>query len=193
MIGFFGGTFDPIHFGHLNLGLQMLEKHRLTQVLFCPAHISPHKQANPPVVLKHHRKVMVTLAIEPIPEFHLLDWELEKEGPSYTIDTIRELKKRNPHQQIRLILGQDALKEFFAWKEVEELVHLAPPLVGSRQGTIPSDLPPSIREAVRAGMTQTPEMDISSTAIRERLKSGKYCGHLVPSKVLDYIHQNQLY
>ena len=193
MIGFFGGTFDPIHFGHLNLALQMIEKHRLTQILFCPAYISPHKQAKPPTVSKHHRKVMVTLAIEPIPEFHLLDWELEKEGPSYTIDTIRELKKRNPHQQIRLILGQDALKEFFAWKEVEELVHLAPPLVGSRQGTIPSDLPPSIQEAVRAGMTQTPEMDISSTAIRERLGSGKYCGHLVPSKVLDYIHQNQLY
>ena len=125
---------------------------------------------------------MVTLAIEPIPEFHLLDWELEKEGPSFTIDTIRELKKRNPHQQIRLILGQDALKEFFAWKEVEELVHLAPPLVGSRQGTIPSDLPPSIQEAVRAGMTQTPEMDISSTAVRERLGSAQILRPFSPFK-----------
>ena len=193
MIGFFGGTFDPIHFGHLNLAIQMLEKHRLTKILFCPAFVSPHKQGRPPVALNQHRKAMVALAIEPIREFQLLDWELEKAAPSYTIETIRTLKKMDPRQEIRLILGVDALKDFFAWKEVEELVHLAPPLIGSRLGNPPADLPLFLKEPVSAGMTKTSEMEISSTAVRERLSSRKYCGHLVPLKVLDYIHQNQLY
>lgn len=96
MIGFFGGSFDPIHNGHLNLAIQMLEAHPFSQIIFCPASISPHKQRTPSTVLKQHRKAMVALAIRPIQAFQLLDWELEQEGPSYTIDTIRELKKRIP-------------------------------------------------------------------------------------------------
>ncbi len=193
MIGFFGGSFDPVHFGHLNLAIQMLEKHRLSKILFCPAYVSPHKQGKPPAAPKHHRKAMAALAISPIKEFQLLDWELQQVGPSYTIDTIRELKRQHPQESIRLILGEDALKEFFAWKEVEELVHLAPPLIGSRLGTAPADMPPVLHKAVLAGITKTSEMEISSTDVRARLALGKYCGHLVPAKVLDYIHQNQLY
>ena len=171
----------------------MLERHRLFKIFFCPAYISPHKQGRPPVAPKHHRKAMAALAIHPVKEFQLLDWELEQEGPSYTIDTMRRLKKLHPQEPVRLILGEDALKEFFAWKEVEELVHLAPPLIGSRLGTPPADMPPVIQRAVLAGITKTSEMEISSTEVRERLAQGKYCGHLVPAKVLDYIHQNQLY
>lgn len=198
-IGFFGGTFDPIHFGHLHLALCLMEVHSLEEIFFCPAHFSPHKSPFSSLASKEQRLEMVQLAIEPIKKFTALDWEISREGPSYTIDTVRMLLTHaaNRGEKIApyLILGEDALVDFSQWKEVEELVSLAPPLVGTRgvNSFFPSNLDPSLREALEKGKTKIPIMEISSTEIRQRLHQGKYCGYLVPAKVLDYIHRYQLY
>ncbi len=112
---------------------------------------------------------MCKLAIKPIAELSLLDWEVKRESPSYTIDTIRFLIKKDPKAAYRLILGEDTFKDIAKWKEADLLLKLAPPLVGSRL------------------------LPISSTEIRKRLREGKYCGHLLPQEVLKYIEKHNLY
>lgn len=191
--GFFGGTFDPIHFGHINLAINILEKRQLDHIFFSPANFSPEKEGKLQVAPKKARKEMTQLAIQGIPQFSLLELELEREGPSYTIDTIRQLIALHPGAQFHLILGEDILEGLPLWKEVEELLNLAPPLMGSRPGAKIPKLPLPIREAVDKGMTLIAPMEICSTDLRERLAQKKYCGHLIPSKVLDYIHAHQLY
>jgi len=197
-IGFFGGTFDPIHNGHLNLAIEMMEKHGLDQVLFCPASQSPHKSLSPPIGTKEHRRAMVAAAIAPLPQFTFLDLEIQKSSPSFTIDSLRTLIQRDQggKREYHLILGEDAIENFHLWKEVEELASLAPPLTGSRpEGAegFPRELPKSVVTILKKGVTKTSIMEISSTAIRERLRLGLYCGHLLPAKVWEYIVQNQLY
>lgn len=195
-LGFFGGTFDPIHFGHLNLAIQIQEAHQLDEVFFCPTSLSPHKLQEQPAVSKEHRLAMTHLAIAPIKSFTLIDWELDQEGPSYTIDTIHELKKKYPDDQIHLILGEDSLKGLSSWKEAETLLKLAPPLIGTRSIGKKWNLSAfsrEVKEKILQGCTPIAVMDISSTVIRSRLLEEKYCGHLIPFKVLDYIYQNELY
>jgi nicotinate-nucleotide adenylyltransferase len=193
-VGFFGGTFDPIHFGHLNLAIELMERYHLDEVVFCPAAVSPLKEKTPPRVAAKHRKKMVALAIEPITRFSLLTEEVDREGPSFTFDTLSILKKqRKDVKAWHLILGEDTLQDFSLWKKAEELVSLAPPLVGSRTGAIREDLPLFLKNGLRGGVVKIPLIDVSSTVIRNRLEQGLYCGHLIPAKVLDYIYQNQLY
>jgi len=192
-IGFFGGTFDPIHFGHLNLALQIKEAHKLDQVFFSPANFSPEKRGSHPLAPKKARKEMVELAIEDVPEFTLLDIELEREGPSYTIDTIEFLQEKYKEAQFFLILGEDILSGLPRWKEIERLLTIAPPLVGGRPNAVEPGLPPELDKIIQEGRTSIPSMDISSTELRELLNQKKYCGQWIPAKVLDYIHQHQLY
>ncbi len=183
-IGFFGGTFDPIHFGHLNLAIQMLEKHQFDEILFCPAALSPYKRAESPKASGEHRLEMVALAIAPVKSFTLLDWEIKREGPSFTIDTIRALIERLPDAEFHLLLGEDAEEGLALWKESDALLRLAPPFLATRF---------SHSAEARPELTPIPLLEISSTDIRERLRVKKYCGHLVPAKVLDYITQHRLY
>lgn len=180
-VGFFGGSFDPIHLGHLSLAIELSERHQLDEVYFCPTSQSPFKKAKPPIASKEQRRAMVTAAIAPLPQFTLLDSELQKSEPSYTIDTIRELLKTDHEKKnYFLLLGEDAYEHFQEWKEVKELVKLVTPLIGSRQ-------------SIKKGLTRIPIMEISSTEIRDRLQKRLYCGHLLPAKVWDYIQQHQLY
>jgi nicotinate-nucleotide adenylyltransferase len=164
MIGFFGGSFDPIHFGHIGLAIHLLEAHKLEKILFCPAFCSPFKTAAPPLASPAHRLAMLKLALDH-PQFEVISIELEREGSSYTIDTVRALKIKG----LRLILSEEAAAHLDRWKETEELVRLAPPLIAPRA------------------------IDLSSTTIRDRLKKKLYCGHLIPSKALEYIHKHRLY
>jgi nicotinate-nucleotide adenylyltransferase len=189
-IGLFGGTFDPIHFGHLNLALTLLETQKLDQVIFCPAHTSPLKKDEPPSFPAEARAAMVALAIEPIKEFLLLDWEISRPAPSFTIDTVRYLltQKEYSSAQLHLILGEDSVQTLERWKEVDELLKIAPPLIGSRVGHLKAQLSPKLSKVVEAGLVRIPTMEVSSTEIRRRLKEHKYCGHLVPAKVLEYIY-----
>lgn len=178
-VGFFGGSFDPIHLGHLNLAIHMLEQGGVDEILFCPAKCSPFKTKSPPIASDKHRLAMLELVLEPY--FRVTSLELDREGTSFTIDTLRLLPKE--HVSYRLILSEESAGELSKWKEVNEVIRLAPPLVGSREG---------------GGKTQfqtihTPRFDISSHEIRARLQKKMYCKHLLPSIVLDYIEQYQVY
>lgn len=196
-IGFFGGTFDPIHLGHLNLAIAMQEAHKLDAVLFCPTSQSPHKQAAAPIADKTARRAMVAAAIAPLPQFTFLDLEIQNAGITYTVDSIRKLIEMQSEgaKEYFLILGADAISLFHQWKEVEQLIALAAPLVGKRgeEPVFPKEFPKKVASAIRKGMTETPIIEISSSNIRDRLAKGLYCGHLVPARVLEYIQQNQLY
>jgi len=190
-IGFYGGTFDPIHFGHLNLAVQLLEIHKLDEVLFCPAFCSPLKTASPPQASPQHRLEMVRLAIEGVPQFRVTSYEVDRNDPSFTIDTLRMIKgEERGVIQFRLLLSEEAAAQFDHWKEFQELIRIAPPLIGTRSA-------PSIRgklaDALRPGFTKTKIFEISGTEIRERLKKGLYCGHLIPEKALRYIEKQGLY
>lgn len=164
-MGFFGGSFDPIHFGHISLAVHLLEKYNLQEILFCPAAVSPFKTDRPPAVAGKHRFEMLKLALD-LPQFKISTLELDRRGTSFTIDTIRALGSED---EFHLLLSDEAAKDLDRWKEAEALKKIAPPLVGER-----------VRE-------------ISSTDIRARLQNKLYCAHLVPLKALDYIQANQLY
>ena len=192
-VGILGGSFDPVHFGHLNLAISLMESCSLDGVLFVPTRLSPFKENAPPHVSVEHRLAMLKIALSVIDKFRIIDWEIHGQGPAYTIDTVRRLSQDHT-LELHLLIGEDHLPSFHRWKEVEELIQLAPPLIGAREGASAFDtLPSQMQEKLRHGRVKIPLFDISSTHIRERLAHKKYCGHLVPAEVLQYIQQNQLY
>ena len=162
-IGIFGGTFDPIHLGHLNLAINLLEKCRLAKILFIPAFISPLRMGENPVA-PQKRLEMVRLAVEGIPHFEVSDIEIRRGGPSYTVDTLRLLKKEFP--DIALLLGEDSLETFPRWKESDTIVREVPIRVGSRRVT---------SKILHEGLIDIPLFDISATDLRDRLKKRLYC------------------
>lgn len=193
-MGLFGGTFNPIHFGHINLALELKERGNLDEVWWIPTPCSPLRMDYVPVSATYRYK-MVELAIEGIPGFNVLDIEIREPPPTYTIDTVIKLQAAHPDIQFYLLLGQDFIGNFMAWKEPLDLVRRIPLLIGSRTSTphFPSSLTEEIESEIEKGIIEIPLLDISSTQIRERLKKGLYAGHLLPAKVLDFISVNQLY
>src|ERR1700733_7274475 len=197
-IGLFGGTFNPIHFGHINVALELKEKNELTEVWFIPSLLSPLRLQDPPLSAQHRLK-MLELALADIPEFQICDSELKCPLPSYTVYTVKEILTMHPTQFFFLLLGEDSLNRFQEWKEPFEIVRQIPLLIGSRPHSnflniLPTlGLSEEITSAICKGLVITRQMEISATEIRERLKKTLYCGHLVPWKVLDYIYENQLY
>ncbi len=192
-VGFFGGTFDPIHFGHLNLALSILEAKNLDEVIFCPANVSPFKGQNPPMAPNEHRREMLLLALGPIEQFSLYEEELNRPPPSYTVDTVRTiLEQEKDKMELFLILGDDSLKNLDQWKNIDELLQLTPPLFGHRVG-YKTAFPQKFQAILEKAQVEIPTLEISATEIRARLKAGKYCGHLVPAPVLDYIYECHLY
>lgn len=193
-IGILGGTFDPVHFGHIHLGLNLFEKHKLDEVWFVPTKINPLKTKFP--VVDAHRVAMLKLALHELPFFKINEIELQSEELLYTVNTLKKLKSLYPEHEFYLLLGDDAIQHFTKWKEPLEVVNLAAPLIGARNSAILPDLshlPIEIADSFRAGWTDIPVLEISATNIRMRLNTKLYCGHLVPAKVLDYIAQHQLY
>ncbi len=191
-IGFFGGSFDPVHFGHINLALELLEKKALQQVFFCPAFVSPYKQNRPPKVSVEHRLKMLELALHDIKQFQIFDWEIKQQKISYTIDTLLKIKNMYPDADIYLLLSQDTLVSLTGWKDYRKILEIATVLVGFRDDSkfiMPAELKPVLKNSLIA----TRQLHISSTCIRERLKKKLYCGHLLDKQVLDYIYQHQLY
>jgi nicotinate-nucleotide adenylyltransferase len=198
-VGIYGGTFDPIHFGHINLALEIMEYHQLDEVWFCPANNNPHKQEIISATAEH-RLAMLELALADLPDFGILPNELERPGPSYTIDTLKELVNEENEtsypSKFYLILGEDSVPGFYRWREPAEIIKLAPPLVGKRffsEKSLELEGNPEITEALLKGMTPTRLMEISATQIRDRVRKGLYIGHLLPAKVAEYIGHNRLY
>lgn len=182
-IGLFGGTFDPVHLGHLILAYDALEKLNLDCLLFIPAKISPYKQGEPPTASPAERLEMVRLAAQEEPRFAVDDRELFREGPSYTITTVRELEQERPSTEFVFLLGEDHAAMLTGWKESEKLrqkvkfVFFARMTHGAK-----SDFPLLPRR-----------IDISSTEIRNRIASGKSVRHLLPPTVFDYLEKKSLY
>lgn len=198
-VGFYGGTFDPIHFGHLNLAIALKEIHSLDEIWFCPAQISPHKlqSLSTPAL---HRLKMLQLATADLPYASVLTIEIDKPGPSYTVDTLftlsNLLQADKKSTQIFLMLGDDTLDRIDSWKEIDRIVRNFPLLIGQRYRRFLPELQAcskELKESITKGLTPTPIIEICATTVRRRLERGLFCGHLLPDNVLEYIAQNKLY
>lgn len=194
-VGLLGGSFNPPHFGHINLARELREKHQLDQVWWVPTKQNPDK-LDVDLVEASFRVEMVRLSIQDDPDFFLCLEELERPSPSYTVDTLRILCEKYRQEKFFLLLGEDAALCLHTWKEPLEIVKLATILVGTRPcETRGLELggDPILLEAIRTGWTPIRQMDISSRSIRERLRQQQKCSHLVPQNVLDYILLHSLY
>jgi nicotinate-nucleotide adenylyltransferase len=193
-IGVMGGTFDPIHLGHLAIGEEAREALSLDVVLFVPAGQPPHKPAGS-VTSVEHRLAMVELAIAGNPAFELSRIEVERPGPSYTVDTVEALA--DDADDLVLILSAETLGELPSWHEPERLVAAARMAVVPREG-YPAPDPAWLAEAfpgrdVRVDYLEGPRLGLSSTAIRARVAAGRSIRYLVPDMVGAYIADKQLY
>lgn len=193
-VGFYGGSFDPIHLGHLNLLIELKERCDLDEVWVCPAYVSPFKQSHLTAAV-HHRLAMTKLATSDIPYCKVLEIEIHKKEISYTFDTLETLSKQEPNVQLHLMIGDDCLPQLPSWKNIDKIIKKYPLLIGKRQRLHPilPDPDSPLGQAVRRGLTETTLMEISATALRERLQNTLYCGHLLPEQVLRYITYHQIY
>jgi len=187
-IGIFGGTFDPIHNGHLITAQSVKEIRNLEKIIFIPAYISPHKQ-NAEASSAQHRLNMLKIALDDIPFFEYSDFEIKQHTISYTIDTLRELKKS--YDEIDLIIGYDNIFQFHTWKDPDEIFKLANVVVLKRKSSHPIDYIDKYVES--AHFVETRGIEISATDIRNRVNDDLPIYYLVPEKVLEYIKENNLY
>lgn len=187
-VGIFGGTFDPIHNGHLITTQSVRELRNLDKIIFVPSFVSPHKP-NIKSASPKHRLNMIKLAIEGIDFFDYSEYEIDKGGISYTVDTLQEFKKR--YNELEFIIGYDNIFTFHTWKNPDEILELAKIIVLKRKSSIPRSF---IDKFVKAAtFVQTRGIEISATDIRERVKKGMPINFLVPEKVKEYIYKNNLY
>jgi nicotinate-nucleotide adenylyltransferase len=198
-VGVFGGTFDPVHLGHLILAEQAREQGRLDEVWFIPAPRPPQKEGQP-VSRFDQRVEMLALALAGQPAFRIDELEKERPGPSYTADTLAELRRRHPEHSFFLLIGGDALADLPLWREPRRIVELAGLMVMARPGSpppdagllrarlgLPADAPVTV-EVVRA-----PDINISSRDLRRRIAEGRSIRYMVPRAVEAYIHDHRLY
>lgn len=196
-IGLIGGTFNPIHHGHLILSEYVRENCKLDKVIFIPTGLPPHK-AELSVENPETRLEMTKLAIESNSFFYISDIETYREGISYTIDTIMELKKLYPKDQLYFIIGADSLFQLHTWKDYEKLIGTTNIIVVNRPGGANNLIGDKIKEYVdlfggNIIEVKSPLIEISSSDIRERVKNGKSIKYLVPKKVEEYILQQSIY
>jgi nicotinate-nucleotide adenylyltransferase len=189
-IGLLGGTFDPIHNGHLQIAEQVLAQMKLDRVFFIPTGTAPHKQERD-TASRAHRLKMISLALKDYPLFTLCDIEIKSSRVSYTIDTISALKQRHPTDQFFFIIGTDAFCRLSEWKEPERLLALCPFVVVPRIGTPFSRLPN--KDVTNVTFIRTPPIRVSASKIRARLKEKKIVDTLLPKNVLSYIMREGIY
>jgi len=196
-IGVMGGTFDPIHKGHIMVAEEARARLSLAEVIFVPAG-QPWLKADRTISSAEHRLQMLRLAIADKPYFRLASTEIERGGPSYTIDTITELKAQlDAGDELFFILGWDSLAQLPQWREAPRLIKLCQLVAVPRPGYPLPDL--DSLEAVIPGLSlriiilDKPEVDIGATEIRKRVARGLPIDHLVPEPVGEYIREHQLY
>lgn len=206
-LGVLGGTFNPIHLAHLRLAEELSEELALDRVLFIPAAEPPLKPSG--VVSAQARLEMTRLATADNPRFEVLDLELHRSGPSYTVDTLRELTQRYPGTRLWFLIGTDAIAELDQWHQPEQLFELASFAVATRPGSplplqklLPARLAQLFRKQGEAllhasgnemRVIQFTPLHVSSTDIRQRVRSKRSIRYLVPEAVAEYIQKQHLY
>ena len=195
-IGIIGGTFNPIHLGHLMIAEVACESFNLEKVIFVPARIPPHKHND--VIASRHRYAMAAAAVSDNPNFEISDIEMRREGPSYTVDTIQHFKIiYGPNVEFYFIAGTDTIRALPTWKFIEELldeVHFIGATRPDGSSVIDAtldELGPKAYEKIH--VMEVPEMKLSATYLRERLRSGKTVRYMLPKCVVDYIEKNHIY
>jgi nicotinate-nucleotide adenylyltransferase len=194
-IGVFGGTFDPIHNGHLLIAREMTHALSLDRVLFVLAARPPHKLGQA-ITGDHHRLAMLRLALVDEPAFEISEVELFRPGKSFTADTLEELARRLAPASLVFLMGEDSLRDLPNWHDPHRIVKFAEIGVAARPG-IDFDVS-QIYERVpgstgRVNLVQTSEVDVSSQEIRDRVASGKSIENMVPPRVAGYIRAHKLY
>ncbi len=206
-LGILGGTFDPVHHGHLRLAIEMAEAVGMDEVRLVPLYLPPHRK--PPTAPPALRLCMLNAAVAGTPVLTVDDRELRRARVSYTVETLAELRGESARRPLCLILGLDAFSGLEGWHRWRHIIGLAHLLVGQRPGTVlslsgplqdvfdrhrvtdPSEL--HRREAGCLLRRAIPELDISASAIRRRIAAGHSPRHLLPEAVLDLIERNRLY
>lgn len=197
-VGIMGGTFNPIHNGHLILGQTAYEQFGLDEVLFMP-NKKPYYKKLSKNVTDEQRCDMVKLAIENNDAFTFSDIEVTREGVTYTVETLRILTEQNPDHEYYFIMGADSLFHFDSWKEAGEIVKMATLLVATRDSMATFDIESQIEylqsefEDARIECLFSPSLEISSNQLRKRCREGKSIRYLVPDKVAFYIEDHDLY
>ena len=196
-LGILGGTFDPVHYGHLLAAEWAHEVFGMDELVFIPAARPPHKDHGS-VIDGHHRYRMLELAVADNPAFSVSRLELERSGYSYTVDTIRHFLQADPQRDIRFIMGVDALQLIYTWKDVEQLLQLCRFIVVTRPGyhldrsdPVFSTVPAALWERIE--LLSIPGVEISSSDIRQRVAAGQSVRYLLPPAVDEYIKKNHLY
>ena len=185
-IGILGGTFNPIHIGHLILAEEVREKIGLDKIIFVPTHLPPHKD-NSDVAPAADRYKMIKSAIAKNKYFSVSDIEIKRSGRSYTIETIKELKNKYPRDELYFITGSDLLKYLKEWKDLAEILEMVKFIVATRPGYPLEQIPAYISTvAIRA-------VDVSAFEIRSCIKENKSFRYLLPDAVCNYINKRKLY
>jgi nicotinate-nucleotide adenylyltransferase len=199
-IGILGGTFNPVHIGHLIIAEEVYYRHGLSRVVFIPAGIPPHKGAEN-LTEAHHRYEMVKLATKDNDHFEVSDEEVSREGKSFTIDTVDANPERyGKDSGLHLIVGMDTVNELPTWKDIKRLSTLCRIVVVNRPGNTLANLDQLIPvmgkekvEEIKRIHVEIPPIGISSTDIRDRLKKGLHTRYIVPPEVRQYIEKHGLY
>ncbi|MGV3483837.1 MAG: nicotinate-nucleotide adenylyltransferase [Planctomycetaceae bacterium] len=198
-VGIFGGSFDPIHFGHLWMAELSREAMQLDEVLFIPAATSPLKPHGP-VASNEQRVAMLQLALSGYAPMRIDTREIDRGGTSYTIDTVRSLQSERPGDEFFLLVGSDAFRSIDRWKEPQELLSIITPVVLSRGGDLQMDWTsvdalagPSRASEIRAAAIQLPLIEVSSVELRNRVREGRSIRFRVPRPVEAFIEAEKIY
>lgn len=188
-VGIGGGVFDPVHYGHLFLFNECIQQLKLDKVLLVPTFKAVHKEQEG-LAQYEHRREMINIACESNDKFELSEIEKESGGPSYTIDTIRTLKANNPGVIWYFIVGLDNLEKMEDWHKPDEIIKESKVIVGTRPV---ESVAVNARFKDKVDFIDIPRLEISSTDIRERIRSGRSIRYLVPSEIENYITEHGLY
>ncbi len=188
-VGVMGGTFDPVHHGHLVAASEVAARFGLDEVVFVPTGHPTFKQ-DQDVTVAEHRYLMTVIATASNPSFTVSRVDVDREGLTFTVDTLRDLKAQRPDAELFFITGADAIEQILTWKDAEELFTMAQFVAVTRPGhTLTVDGLPGDRVHV----LEIPALAISSTDVRERARAGQPVWYLVPDGVVQYIAKHRLY
>ncbi|MDD5348010.1 MAG: nicotinate-nucleotide adenylyltransferase [Candidatus Omnitrophica bacterium] len=192
-LGILGGTFNPVHLGHLILAEEVREKKDLDRILFIPTFLPPHK-TNGDIAAAGDRLQMVKAAIKGNRSFGVSDIEIRRKGPSYTIDTATALKKQYPEDELFFIIGSDLLNYLDEWKDLRQIAGIVSFIVATRPG-YPLENISRLVSSMKSGISTIPirAVDISAFQIRECIRRGRSFRYLVPEAVFEYIEKKKLY